>query len=319
MKLLAWALLGAAPLAAHLLSMSTGELRVGGSAALYAVRLPIYEVAHIRDPQRAVFSNLHLLDRGTEILPDEVSCREDRSEGAFLCSARYTLPAGTPRLDVICTLHAATVPNHVHVLRATNGPQIAHAVFDYSAQRSAIRFETLAASELAASQFAAGFARALGGLAQILVLVALALAARSRREFTGIVAAFLLGELAACLLAPYAWWSPDARFLEMASALTLAWVAVEVLTLPVAGKRWVLLAVLGVIQGLYLQLFITGSGYYTAYVLTGAALPQIAGAALFATAFSQANRALPGLRLLRGTAACLLVAGLFWFVLRVKS
>ena len=68
--------------------------------------------------------------------------------------------------------------------------------------------------------------RALGGLVQILFLATLALAARSRRELAALVGMFLLGQIAAAIVAPRTNWDPAPRFVE-------------------AGKRWLIAGTLG--------------------------------------------------------------------------
>jgi hypothetical protein len=54
MKQFHWLLFCALPLAAplrgHMVSMSTGDLKVDGARASYELRMPMYEVAHVREP-----------------------------------------------------------------------------------------------------------------------------------------------------------------------------------------------------------------------------------------------------------------------------
>ena len=38
------------PAWAHVMSMSSGDLTVTGARARYELRMPLYEVAHIKDP-----------------------------------------------------------------------------------------------------------------------------------------------------------------------------------------------------------------------------------------------------------------------------
>ncbi len=47
---------------AHVVSISTGELRVDGPTAVYELRIPIYEVANIQNPETiASFDHIHFL------------------------------------------------------------------------------------------------------------------------------------------------------------------------------------------------------------------------------------------------------------------
>jgi hypothetical protein len=41
---------------AHMMSMSTGEIRVEGARARYEFRVPLYEVAHVTDPERTLLN-----------------------------------------------------------------------------------------------------------------------------------------------------------------------------------------------------------------------------------------------------------------------
>jgi hypothetical protein len=56
---------------------------------------------------------------------------------------------------------------------------------------------------------------------------------------------FLLGQIAAAIVAPRTNWDPAPRFVEAGTALTVAYIAVEILALPQAGKRWLIAGALG--------------------------------------------------------------------------
>ena len=77
-------------------------------------------------------------------------------------------------------------------------------------------------------------------------------------------------------------WQPAPRFVEAAAALTVAYLAVEILLLPEAGARWLVAGVLGVFHGLYFHLFLQTTGYAPALVLPGAALAELAAIAMLA-------------------------------------
>ena len=85
---------------------------------------------------------------------------------------------------------------------------------------------------------------------------------------------FLAGQTAAACIVPLTAWQPPARFVEAAAALTIAYLAVEILALPHAGMRWLIVAVLGAFHGLYFALFLRTTGYSAVYVLAGAAWPR---------------------------------------------
>jgi len=46
------------PAAAHVMSMSSGDLAVEGARAHYELRMPLYEVAHVEAPERALLEHV---------------------------------------------------------------------------------------------------------------------------------------------------------------------------------------------------------------------------------------------------------------------
>ena len=74
-----------AVLQAHMVSMSSGELRVTGNRATFELRMPLYEIEHVRSPESALFSQLRFSSAGVEGRLLEKSCREDRDDGAYRC------------------------------------------------------------------------------------------------------------------------------------------------------------------------------------------------------------------------------------------
>ena len=130
---------------------------------------------------------------------------------------------------------------------------------------------------------------------------------------------FLAGQAAAVLLVPLTGWQPAPRFVEAAAALTVAYLAVEILLLPQAGARWLVAGVLGAFHGLYFHLFLQNSGYRPGFVLAGAALAELAAVSILALIFSQVGRIARGLRPLQVSASALLVFGMVWFMLRLRN
>jgi hypothetical protein len=221
-------------------------------------------------------------------------------------------------LEVKCTFYAVTVPTHVHLLRLQKGDKTNHAVFDFSFTKATIRFEPPAPLEIAVTQIGAGFRRSISGAAQILFLVALVLAARSRRELFTLTAMFLLGEILSCLLTLELGWQVSPRFVEASMARTMAYLATEILLLPEAGLRWLVVGVLGACHGLYFELFLLGSEYRPAPVLAGVALGDILSIALLAFLLARINRIVAAIRLVQVSAVSLLVIGIVWFWLGLR-
>jgi HupE / UreJ protein len=304
MKLLL--LLAVLPLLAHMVSMSTGDLRVDGVKARYELRMPLYEVAHIADPERAIFE--HIRFEGARLIDHK--CEPDPT--ALVCTANFEFSTAPEIVHAEVTFHAVTVPNHVHVLRAYRGDKTDQAVFDISASKAEIRFRPPTTLEIAVTQMGAGVQRAFGGMAQLLFLFALALAARTFSEWAALTAMFVVGQTAAVLIG----YQPNPRFMEAAAALTVAYLAVEILLLPDAGSRWIVVGVLGVFQGLGLAFFVAESSYNPAYVISGASLAQASLLILLWLVTRQLNKVV---MITRALAGLMLGVGLFWFVLRLRG
>ena len=246
-------------------------------------------------------------------------CRAESARDTYFCTADYEFAAPVDRVDVECTFAAVTVPNHVHLLRATLGVKRDEAIFDLGFTRATLRFRPPTAAEIAVTQAGAGFVRALGGTVQVLFLAALVLAARSRRELLAIAAMFLVGQAASVLTMTHAAWQPAPRFVEAATALAVAYLAVEILLLPEAGARWLVAGVLGALHGLYFRLFVQTTGYSPALVLLGAALAEAAAIAVLALVLSRLGRMAKAFRPVQVAASALLVFGMVWFLLRLRS
>jgi hypothetical protein len=313
MRRAACALLLAGPAWAHVVSMSTGDLAVDGARASYELRMPLYEIAHVARPERALLE--HVRFAGAALASS--SCASDEARGQYVCRAEYTFERGPEQIDAECTLASITVPNHVHMLRARMGDKRDQALFDVSFPRATLRFRPPTAAEVAMEEAGAGFLRALGGPAQILFLAALALAARGRRELAALAAMFVAGQAAAVVAAPHTAWQPAPRFVEAAAALTIAYLAIEVLLLPKAGARWLIAGVLGIFHGLFLYLFLQTSGYRPGWVLAGAGCAELAVTAALAAVFAAAMQWARVLRPVQVSAAGLLLFGVAWFAMRM--
>ena len=239
-KLFPLIVLAASPLFAHVMSMSTGDVTVQGNQAHYELRMPLYEIADVKTPETSLFEQIRFSTAGRQARLVTHSCRADAASGNYICSADYEFPIPVDRLEVECTFHKITVPNHVHLLRAQKDGKSDQAMLDFSFSKAQIRFDPPTALETVMTQTRAGFLRAVGGLVQILFLATLALAARSRRELAALAGMFLIGQIAVAIIVPKTTWDPAPRFVEAAAALTVAYMAVEILALPQAGKRWLI-------------------------------------------------------------------------------
>jgi hypothetical protein len=311
--------LAGATLHAHAISMSNGEVTLRGDHLDFVLNMPVYEAAHTPNPDRALLDHIHFSSGGETARLLQKSCHEDATKGTYICAAEYVFSRPVDRLDVDCTLYQVTVPNHVHLLRAENAGKHDQAVFDYSFTRTTLRFRPPTPFEIAIQQGFEGMLRAVAGPVQLLFLAALVLAARGRREMLLLTIMFLAGEIAASLLAAAMQWQPPVRFVEAAMALSIAYLAVEILFLPEAGMRWLIAGILGGFHGLSLYLVLAGSGFRPAYVLGGAVIAEIVVIAALALTLWMLQRRWVVVRLVRASAALLLVFGMTWFFLRIRG
>ena len=308
-----------APALAHMVSISTGDIVLNGAHGRYEFRLPIYEIAHMAEPERALRDAVAFSATGAPARLTSFACHRDNGESALVCVADYTFPQPADVLEVRSRFHTVTVPNHVHLLRAVMGDKSDQAVLDLSFPQAELRFRPPTALETATRQSLAGALRAIGGAAQWLFLGALVLAARSRRELMLLAAIFIAGESLVCLLVPLSKWRPVPRFVEAAADLTIAYLAIEILLLPGAGRRWAVVGVLGAFHGLSFLLFLESSNYQAGWVLSGVAAAEAAAIALMAAAWARLLAPFRALEPARALSAVLFVTGLGWFFLRLRS
>ncbi len=306
------------PLAAHMVSISAGLLEVEGNRIRYELRMPLYEVESLDDPAATLGRHFRLSAGGSEITGSGFSCREEPAEGWLVCTAEYVAPEPPKTLTVGCTYYAATIPNHVHVLRARRGGVEVQRVFDFAAREEEIRFVPPTAWELFLEQAAGGAKRVLGGLAPLLFLLALVLAGRTRREMWFLAGAFAGGQAVAALGLPATDWSPPARFVEAAAALTVAYLSVEILLLPEAGRRDAVVGVLGLFHGLALGLFVQSTAFSSWRVLGGALAADLAVIAALGTAWWRAPARLRSRAVVNTLAGAMLLFGMAWFAWRLR-
>ncbi len=305
------------PLAAHMVSMSSGELKVEGNRAHYELRIPMYEVAHVREPEHTLLENVRFKAGGGWGKPMNPAC--GAQQDTYVCTADYEFPARVDTLEVECTLAKVTVPNHVHLLHAYRGDKSDQAVFDLSFTSAELRFRPPTGFETLAREISAGFLRAAAGLAPLLFLAALVLAARSRRELIGLAMSFLIAESSACFLTPRFPLPLSPRFIEAAAALTVAYLAFEIVLLPDSRHRWLVVAVLGLFHGAYFSFFLTQSGYRTPVFLSGVALAELLLILVFALALAGLARLAVMRRAVPIAASILLVTGVIWFFIRLRA
>jgi hypothetical protein len=307
------------PVFAHAISMSFGDLTLDGAHGHYELRMPLYEIQHIQDPERTLLEQVGFSSGGREAKRLSQSCGPDSDRNFYVCKAEYEFDAPVDRLDVTCRLSAVSVPNHLHLLHVQMGALRDEAVFDLVYTHTSLRFHPPSRWELAMTEAAAGFARAIGGVVQALFLAALVLAARGRKELLALSGMFFAGQVVSVLVAPHMAWQPVPRFVEAATALTVAYLAVEILLLPHGGARWLVAAVLGAFHGLYFHLFLQSTGYSVAWVLAGAAAAEAIVIAVLALIFSRVGRLAAKLHPVQVSASALFLFGVAWFLMRLRN
>jgi HupE/UreJ protein len=281
---------------AHVVSMSSGELHVNGRTATYELRIPMYEVAHVTNPETA------LLDQVKFEGARRTSSNCQEQDGTYVCRADYEFDRPVPdKIEVECTLFQVTVPNHVHLLYAVQGPNSDQQVFDQTFRQVEVRFHPPSRAELIAKAAAAGIARLFRSVAGLLFLAVLVLAARNTREMGILTIAFLAGEWLARPLSPRIPMSFSPEFLEAVLALTVAYLAAEIVFLPDSQARWAVVPILGIAHGLPFSAF--PPSYLTSASITQAVI--LVALWLVARKMPTAWR--------RPAAGVLLVAGIGWF------
>jgi len=294
-RVLLMAISAAAAARAHVVSISTGELIMDGPTATFELRIPMYEVAQLAHPETTLLEQFRFGDGHLT----KSNCHAE--EMSYVCRGEYEFPGLHPdSLEVECTLYQATVPNHVHLLTATEGANTDQEVFDRRFTRVLVQFHPPSKAERIVRDAGSGAARAVESAAGVLFVLGLALAARTSKEALVFGAVFLIAEGAARPLGPLLPLALPARVFEAVLGLTVAYLAIEILLLPEGRSRWLVVAILGLCHGLSL------AGFPAAYLI--GALP--AQAAMLA-ALAIASLRMPRLWL-RPAAAVLLAAGLAW-------
>ena len=314
-------LLAAASASAHVVSMSSGEFKIDGAKATYEIQIPVYETQTLKDPEHALLDNIHFTSGGSEGHILTRQCAADAS--TLTCRATYLFNADVDRLQVDSKLHTILAANHVHMLHATKttGPDAGRsdqAFFDISFQTAELRFHPPSPGETLARDTGSGFWRALSALASILFLTSVVVAATNNRNLAFLLAMFIAGEIGASLFGPR---QLSPRFLEAAAALTVAYLAIEVLLLPKAGQRWLVVGLLGAFHGLYFGLFLDAGVQSRTGFLGGMVLGELFVVALLLGARWVFLKAFPGVpwKASRAMAGLLAFIGTSWFVIRMMG
>ena len=301
------------PSAGHVLSVSHGSLTQDGSDFRYELRMPLSEVPEGDDRAQLLFAAFQVLDGDQLGSQVDAECGEEAGQGLFICTATYRFPELPKAVVVRCEFPAVTVPQHVHVLRSGEGEMVRQTVFDITYTEAEIRFTPPTWQETLATESGAGFRRVLTSPELLLFLMALALAGRSRQEFAACAVGFIVAQALVGTVGGLIGWVPPMRFLEAASALTVAYLASEILFLPDASMRWLACAAMGSFHGLFFAVLLGSAAMSPTYFLPGA----LGGESVVLAVLGTLRLRYVGSRAEQLGAILLLVAGLGWFGLRV--
>ena len=238
-------------LRAHMVSMSSGTLKVDGPQLFYQARIPLYEIPNIPGFEKLLLDEVHFRARSGEARLTKGRCIADKSEGFYRCDATYVFPQPEEEVEAYVGWYRVIAQNHVHVLSAARGEATAHAVLQASTPSGRLRFRPLTVTEKVTEAVVTGVQWLLATPVMLLLLVTVVVASRSRKEFVILASCFLMGQLIPMLNLGIAV-KFNSRFLELASALAVAYLAVEILFLPKAGTRWLVVTIAGLFPGLAL-------------------------------------------------------------------
>src|SRR5947209_14105655 len=86
------------PAYAHVMSMSTGDVRLEGNRAHYELRMPVYEIADLKNPELLLFEHIRFSTGGNDGRITQKTCHADMAQGSYICTADYEFPVPVDRL-----------------------------------------------------------------------------------------------------------------------------------------------------------------------------------------------------------------------------
>ncbi|HVY38200.1 MAG TPA: HupE/UreJ family protein [Polyangia bacterium] len=169
-------------------------------------------------------------------------------DGGAVFQVRYTCPAAPGRLTLALPMLDGMAPGHRHLARLFSGGQAhvqvldhAHAVWTVGGASSAAR--------LAWSMLKMGVEHILTGADHLVFLLGLLLVGGGWRPLLGVVTAFTVAHSITLALAALSIFTPSARLVEPAIALSIAYVGIENLFAPDPRHRWRITFAFGLIHG----------------------------------------------------------------------
>jgi predicted PurR-regulated permease PerM len=227
---------------AHSSSVSTSDAKLDGQAISLHLRMPRYEAEHIPASGLAAaiqFKNANLATSNCAAVDQEI-----------LCDLTYQFqnpPAELVEANV--TLARVTVPNHVHIMRFTRGPVTKQAVFDRTFENERIDLREVGKVELWWRAARMGFVQ----LAYQPILIALLLFIGRPIPYTAAAAAAFL------VILPDRFYAVPG-FFELATAISLSYLALEQIYFPDGAAKWAIFAFIGLLEGTALAILARPTG-----------------------------------------------------------
>lgn len=232
----------AASLNAHSISVSTSTATLNEKALSVELRIPKYEAEHTTP---AAIAGTIRFDRANLAQSD---CQPNGQE--LVCRIEYQFAALPGELiEANVTLARVTVPNHVHIMRFLRGTTVRQAVFDRTFENERIDLHEIGKAELWSRAARMGFTQL---LYQPILILLLLVVSRPVPYIAAAAASFFV------VLPDNFYAIPG--FFELATAVSLCYLALEYLWFPNASGKWALLAAIGALEGAGLAILVRPTG-----------------------------------------------------------
>jgi hypothetical protein len=236
---------------AHAISVSVAEGTLDGRALDLKLRIPRYEAEHLGKQGGTAAEAIARAFRFAGAQAVAQSCTGDGGDLVCLMSFGYAVTPGE-KLEAEVRLARETVPNHVHILRVKRGGVERQAIFDRTFEREAIDFHQATGFETWMTGVRLGAGQLLYQPVLVALLLTMALVGRAWVYAPVLAASFLV-------VLPDKFYATPA-FFELATAIGVAYFAVEGYFFPEARGRWIPLAVLGALEGAALAVLARPTG-----------------------------------------------------------
>lgn len=225
----------------HAISVSTGEAKLEKRDLFLTVKIPPYEAEHLGKSGGGTAAEAvgrAFSFPGARLLAQ--SCTGESGEMVCLLNFLFEQTPGE-KVEAEVRLARETVPNHVHILRIKRGGVERQTIFDRTFERESIDFHEPSALETWSKGMQLGAGQLLYQPLLLAMLAAIALVGQPWVYVPVSVAAFLT-------VLPDKFYATPA-FFELASAIGIAYFALEGYFFPKAKGRWMPLAIMGAVEG----------------------------------------------------------------------